>query len=108
MKLVAAAIIYILAFSAHLVPIHSLQDQKSYADWLASLSAFGGQPLPGTELLVATLRFWWVYPLVGIFIFGYWLLFRKKAIAPMLFMVAVALVWWSYLYGPLIAMGRVV
>lgn len=108
MKLVAAAIIYILAFAAHLVPILSLRNQKSYADWLASLSAFGGQPFPGTELLVSTLRLWWVYPVVSVFIFGFLLVYRKNAFVSTLFMVAVALVWWIYFYGPLIAMGRVV
>lgn len=108
MKLAIAAIIYVLAFVAHLVPIHVLRHQRSYAEWQDTWKTFGVSPLPGTEALVSTLQGWWVYPLVGVFVFGYWLVYRKKLLAPTLFMVALALVWWVYLYGPAVALGRVV
>ncbi len=108
MKLVIAAIIYIAAFAAHLACIHVFRDAKAYSDWLATLNSFGGKALPGTNLLLSTLRFWWLYPLVASAVFFYGLVIRKRILAPLLFMLAIALLWGVYLYGPIAALGQVV
>ena len=108
MKITFAAIIYLVAFVAHLIPIQTLRQQKSYAEWLDTLHAFGGSPFPGTEVLLVTLRVWWLYPLVAATVFVYYLVIRKKVLVPVLFMVALALFWWGYFYGPYIVMGHIV
>ena len=105
MKFAAAILIYVLAFAAHLFPILALRKPTSYEDWLQPLAAFGGKPFKGTEALIATLDFWWLYPLVALVVFGYFLVMRRKLLWPTLFMVSLALLWWTYFYGPYILIG---
>lgn len=107
MKLAISAVIYVLAFAAHLALIHAFRDPKLYSDWLYTLNHFGGTPLAGTGLLRSTLLYWWLYPLVASAVFVYFVAIRKKALAPLLFMLTLTLIWGVYFYAPIAALGRV-
>lgn len=108
MKLLVASFVYLIAFVAHLFPIFAFREKESYARWIDTLHSFGGMPFPGTEVLLSTLRFWWLYPAVSLAVFVYGIVLKKKALAPNLFMFFIALLWWAYFYGPVVVMGSVV
>ena len=108
MKFIFPAIIYIVAFAAHLVFIYMFNDAKTYSNWLGTLNSFGGKPLPGTGLLLSTLYFWWLYPLITSLFLLYSLIVRRKILAPLLFMLTIALLWSIYFYGPIVALGKIV
>jgi hypothetical protein len=108
LKLILGAIIYAAMFIAHLVPIYVFRNSQAYGQWLSALHAFGGSPLPSTDTLLATLRYWWIYPLIGIAVFGYFYLYRQMTVVPVIFMTIVAGFFWWYLYMPVIVLGPII
>lgn len=106
MKRTLSIVIYLLAFAAHLIPIQAFRQPATLAYWRGTLTlGRGATPMPGTETMLATLQYWWLYPLIAVLVFGYYLVYRGKLVMPPVLMTAVALIWWGYFYGPIIKLG---
>ena len=107
-KFFAGMVAYNLAFATHLAFLYAFINPKTYNEWQQLLRAFGGEPFPGTDGLLWTLRFWWIYPLIGTAVFVYGLIIRKRILLSLLFMTAVAVIFAVYFEGPLALLGSIV
>ena len=105
MKRLIAGTIYLLAIIAHLYVVSYMRFPENYRIWLHTIRAFDGKPLPGTQHLIDTLSYWWVYPLAGALVFFILFVYLKKTLIPCAIMVSIALLWWGYYYIPVILIG---
>jgi hypothetical protein len=100
--------VYLVAFGAHLYFLYPFANPELQRQWRYMLDAFGGEPVPGTDLLLFTTRWWWMYVLLGAFIFVYGMLHRRKTVGPLIYSILMALIWGFYFLYPNFAMSPVV
>ena len=105
MKRIVAGVIYGVAFVVNLLMVYTLRVVEVRQDWVSMVEAMGVEPLPGTGYFLDTLQYWWIYPLVGVFVFAACFVYLKQSLLPCLLMGSITVVGLVYFYAPLVQVG---